>query len=465
MTMTSKPKYLFATTVLLASPGVLVAVVLSVAGHLNPWIGLLAVIANLLAVMAIIYKPLARLRVLERELESLSDQPPEAPGTHQPVDESGPVGDIASAVSRLERSWGRDRKQLRDSLQAAQVLFDALPDPLITLDRQTRLVYANATARELLIGRNGIGDLTGRDLSAVMRQPTILKAVEDVLTRNTMRTVEFTFTDRVDQMFEARVEPIIADTPGEDDARALILMRDVTALRRGEQMRADFVANVSHELRTPLTSLVGFIETLRGPARGDIEAQDRFLDLMESQSTRMTRIVNDLLSLSRIEMNEHTVPRDEVRLKQTIATVADLLAPQARAREVTIELDLDALDRPVIGHPDELTQLFQNLVENAIKYGGAGSRVRVEARVAGDVATVSVIDEGEGIAREHIPRLTERFYRVDTARSRELGGTGLGLAIVKHIANRHRGELTVQSELGVGSRFTVTLRLKPVQAS
>jgi len=226
-------------------------------------------------------------------------------------------------------------------------------------------------------------------------------------------------------------------------------------------MRADFVANVSHELRTPLTSVVGFIETLRGPARGDIDAQDRFLDLMEGQSNRMTRIVNDLLSLSRIEMNEHTAPSDDVPLRQIIATVADLLAPQANDRDVVIELDLDALEGTVIGHPDELTQLFQNLIENAIKYGGRGSTVRVSAKVVENIASISVIDEGEGIPREHIPRLTERFYRVDTARSREMGGTGLGLAIVKHIANRHRGELTIQSEPGVGSTFTVTLGLSP----
>ncbi len=235
-------------------------------------------------------------------------------------------------------------------------------------------------------------------------------------------------------------------------------MRDVTALRRGEQMRADFVANVSHELRTPLTSVVGFIETLRGPAKDDPEAQARFLDLMETQSTRMTRIVNDLLSLSRIEMNEHTPPDDAVDLKQTISTVADMLAPQSHARDVTITLDLDAVDGPVVGQADELAQLFQNLIENAIKYGRAGSTVRVEGSVRDDVVAVSVIDQGEGIPREHIARLTERFYRVDTARSRDLGGTGLGLAIVKHIANRHRGDLTIQSEPGVGSTFTVTLR-------
>jgi two-component system phosphate regulon sensor histidine kinase PhoR len=202
---------------------------------------------------------------------------------------------------------------------------------------------------------------------------------------------------------------------------------------------------------------VGFIETLRGPALGDAEAQARFLNLMEIQSNRMTRIVNDLLELSRIEMNEHTLPSDDVLLQSAIATVADLLAPQAEAQNVTIELQLDALEHPVIGQVDELAQMFQNLIENAIKYGGEGSTVRVSATVADSMACISVIDQGEGIAREHLPRLTERFYRVDTARSRELGGTGLGLAIVKHIANRHRGELTIESESGQGSTFTVTL--------
>jgi len=459
--MPSRPKYLFATTAFLASPGVAAAIVLSGAGHLNPWLAALAVVAVTAAVMAIVYRPLARLHEIERRLDRLSDQPPEYVSPGAPSDEPGPIGNITAAAFRLERIWIKDRKQLRDGLHAAQVLFDALPDPLVTLDGHARLVYANAAARKLLSRRAGLEDLSGRDLSAVIRQPAILEAVADVLSGRPMHTIEFTFADHVDQTFEARVEPIHTESSGDDDAQALILMRDMTASRRGEKMRADFVANVSHELSTPLTSVVGFIETLRGPARGDIDAQDRFLELMEGQSNRMTRIVNDLLSLSRIEMNEHTAPSDDVPLRQIIATVADLLAPQANDRDVVIELDLDALEGTVIGHPDELTQLFQNLIENAIKYGGRGSTVRVSAKVVENIASISVIDEGEGIPREHIPRLTERFYRVDTARSREMGGTGLGLAIVKHIANRHRGELTIQSEPGVGSTFTVTLGLSP----
>lgn len=457
--MVPRPKYLITTSALLASPSVLAVMVLSAVGALNIWIACLAGMAILIGVLVLLIRPLRRLRGIENQLSSLTDRAPDADIAVHTSDAGGPVGDIIAAIYRLDRIWGHNRKELHYNLQAAQILFDALPDPLLTLDADARLIYTNAAAQELLVGRHGISDLTGRDLSAVIRQPTILGAVESALSGEPTRTIEFTTADQVDQIFEARIEPIVAGNTNQDTARALILLRDVTELRRGEQMRADFVANVSHELRTPLTSLVGFIETLRGPARGDMDAQDRFLDLMQNQSNRMTRIVNDLLSLSRIEMNEHTAPDEHVSLQQVINTVADLLTPQARDSDVTIELDLDDLDTPVIGHQDELTQLFQNLIENAIKYGGAGSKVLVTGEVSDAFARVSVIDEGDGIPREHIPRLTERFYRVDTARSREMGGTGLGLAIVKHIANRHRGKFSIRSEPGIGSEFTIALPL------
>lgn len=455
--MVPRLRYLITTTTLLASPGVLAAIILSATGYLNVWIACLVAAGIVFGVLAILVRPLGRLRDIEEQLHTLSDRAPAAEVALSTPEMGGPVGNVMAALYRLERIWGQDRKQLHDSAQAAQTLFDALPDPLVTLDAQARLVDANAAARDLLVGQHGLNDLSGRDLSAVIRQPAILEAVRNVLSGKPTQTMEFTFTDHVDQIFEARIEPIEAEGAGNDTARALIMLRNVTALRRGEQMRADFVANVSHELRTPLTSLVGFIETLRGPARGDPEAQDRFLDLMQNQSNRMTRIVNDLLSLSRIEMNEHTAPDEHVSLKQIIGTVSDLLGPQASDSNVTIELDLGALDAPVIGHQDELIQLFQNLIENAIKYGGVGSKVRVSGTETDGVSKISVTDEGDGIPREHIPRLTERFYRVDTARSREIGGTGLGLAIVKHTLNRHRGELTIFSEPGTGSIFTITL--------
>jgi two-component system, OmpR family, phosphate regulon sensor histidine kinase PhoR len=328
----------------------------------------------------------------------------------------------------------------------------------VTLDRQARIVYANGSARNLLAHGDGDGTaLTGRDISAVLRQPALLEAVAEVLAGVGQRTVEFTQSDRIEQIYEARIEPIADDMAGADDARTVLVLRDVTSLRRSERMRADFVANVSHELRTPLSSLIGFIETLQGPAHDDPVAQKRFLELMQTQAARMSRLVADLLSLSRIEMNEHTLPRDQVSLKLLIESVADLLTPRARERQVRIELRLDAIDAIIPGSDEELTQLFQNLIENAIKYCRAETAVRVEGERRGKQLSICVIDAGEGIAREHLPRLTERFYRIDTARSRELGGTGLGLAIVKHIVNRHRGELKIRSELGVGSTFEVIL--------
>jgi two-component system phosphate regulon sensor histidine kinase PhoR len=215
-------------------------------------------------------------------------------------------------------------------------------------------------------------------------------------------------------------------------------------------MRADFIANASHELRTPLSTLIGFLETLAGPAREDTEARARFLPIMLEQARRMARLVSDLLSLSRIELHEHTPPTGRVDLTAILHGVADALEIKAKNRGMAIRIEADRLP-PVLGDADELAQVFQNLIDNAVKYGSRNSEVRVMAGPA-------EVDRGEGIPREHLPRLTERFYRVDSARSRELGGTGLGLAIVKHIVNRHRGHLEIESAPGEGSRFTVYLR-------
>jgi len=235
-----------------------------------------------------------------------------------------------------------------------------------------------------------------------------------------------------------------------------------------EQMRADFVANASHELRTPLAAVMGFIETLQGPARDDEDARERFLAIMYDQASRMSRLVADLLNLSRIEMNEHTRPVQRTEVEAILKRVAAGLEPQSHQRKMPLELTVQDDLPDVMGQEDELTQVFQNLLENALKYGREGTSVNITADVtdqlppplAGRVAKairVVVRDHGDGIEREHIPRLTERFFRVDTARSRSLGGTGLGLAIVKHVINRHRGALTIESTIGQGSSFTVYL--------
>jgi len=273
----------------------------------------------------------------------------------------------------------------------------------------------------------------------------------------------------VERSFIARVERLDADSA--DGSTAILALHDITQVRRIEQMRADFVANASHELRTPLSTLLGFIETLRGPARDDAEARERFLVIMQEQATRMARLVGDLLSLSRIELNEHSPPSEPVALANIVERAVAAMQPLAEAKRMALVAEIDPRASVVIGQADELTQLLQNLLDNALKYGREGTPVGVALRLAdklppaaaqlkaGRAIAVAVSDQGEGIAREHLPRLTERFYRVDTARSRKLGGTGLGLAIVKHIVNRHRGTLVVDSTPGKGSTFTVYLPL------
>jgi len=305
--------------------------------------------------------------------------------------------------------------------------------------------------------------LRGQPVSNVLRVPAVHAAVAEALALGEGATVEFSLSRRIERFFEARVEPVARQGGAHDAGRkrertaVLIIVRDVTAARRHEQMRSDFVANVSHELRTPLSSLLGFTETLRGIARDDPEATDRFLALMETQAARMARIVDDLLSLSRIEMREHTRPDGVVDMAGVLKSVVDILAPQAAARDMELALGIEDHLPTITGDRDELTRLMQNLVENAIKYGRAGTPVEIDACAEGDGLRIAVADSGEGIAEEHLPRLTERFYRVDAARSRAVGGTGLGLAIVKHVLNRHRGELRVESTVGKGSTFTAFL--------
>jgi two-component system phosphate regulon sensor histidine kinase PhoR len=235
-------------------------------------------------------------------------------------------------------------------------------------------------------------------------------------------------------------------------------------MRRAEDMRADFVANASHELRTPLAAVSGFIDTLRGHARNDEEARDRFLEIMNVEASRMRRLIDDLLSLTRIELNEHNPPAGVVDVVAVVQSAVLALAPLAQKDNITVEISPENQHFAVVGDVDELTQVFQNLIHNAIKYGREDSTVRVSfarvesgSRREGGQISVAIEDEGEGIPREAIPRLTERFYRVDVKRSRERGGTGLGLAIVKHILNRHQGRLHIESTLGLGSTFTVFL--------
>jgi len=338
-------------------------------------------------------------------------------------------------------------------------LIGAMPEPAVMVGNDLRLLAANASARNLLPAAK-----MGEPLVLALRAPDVLDGLRRVLAQGVAETVSWSERVPVERLFDVHIAPLIAR--GGAVGAALITLGDLTEARKVERMRVDFIANASHELRTPLASLLGFIETLQGPAREDEKARQKFLAIMREQARRMARLIDDLLSLSRIEQNQHVRPETPVDLALIARHVADTLAPLAR--EMAIDLNV-AADRPVIvtGDRDELVRVAENLVENAIKYGapppGGERRGKIEIRVErlDHEGSLSVRDDGPGIAPEHLPRLTERFYRIDAGQSRSKGGTGLGLAIVKHVIARHRGRLAIVSEIGRGSAFTAIIPLHP----
>ncbi len=333
-------------------------------------------------------------------------------------------------------------------------LAELLTDPMIVFDYSGTVLFINSAALEAFQSLE-----TGTALYLRFRAPEMHALIQGVIADGEARSIEYFERVPIDRWFKAMVKAL----PGKDGRPELfvLLFRDQSETRRIDRMRSDFIANASHELRTPLASLRGFIETLQGPARNDAAARDRFLDIMQKQAERMSRLIDDLLSLSRLEMRAHLAVSECVDMTSILNHVADTLTPLAAGLDINIERVLP--DHPVMvtGARDELIQVFQNLVENACKYGQAGKRVivKLDEDDSGSSPEVvaSVQDFGPGIAAEHLPRLTERFYRINVETSRAQKGTGLGLAIVKHILARHRGRLVVRSQLGEGSTFTVRL--------
>ena len=344
-------------------------------------------------------------------------------------------------------------------LATAASLLDALPDPALLVGADRRILLANAAARELFGAA-----LQGASAMSYMRQPESAAALEKGFTA-------LTEGQRPAQPFEARMiqttptrEMVLRVTVAPVDGGVLVTLRDISHVEHAEQQRRDFVANVSHEMRSPLTVLAGFIETLKGSAKGDAAATATFLDIMEREAQRMSRLVSDLLSLSRVESEERVRPRSQVSLSEVLRATLAALRPQIEDAGILVDFH-DLSDAPAIpGDRDQLVQVFHNLVENAMKYGASGGRIEIDLErveqmpgFVGPVMKVCIRDFGDGIDAIHLPRLTERFYRVDGHRSRAMGGTGLGLAIVKHIINRHRGRLSIRSTRGEGSTFAVVL--------
>ena len=359
---------------------------------------------------------------------------------------------LVHVAEALSRRFAEQALAVEERLQAEQAIVQRLPDPLIVLAPDRSVQRANAAAHQAF----------SADMPAVLRHPGLRAAIDRALSQGEDQVAELSLPVPVAREVYATVMVL---PPLAGGGRIVALLSDRTRERAVERMRADFVANASHELRTPLASLIGFIDTLRGPAADDPPAQARFLGIMAEQALRMNRLIDDLLDLSRIELTEHQPPADQVDLGALAARLPAIFEPQLAARRIVLNLTLPDSPALVLGDDDQLLQVLQNLLENAVKYGREGGAVQVAvgpvppggrwpARAG---VALSVTDDGQGIARAHIPRLTERFYRADKGRSRAVGGTGLGLAIVKHVVIRHRGLMAIESTEGTGTTVTVWL--------
>lgn len=344
-----------------------------------------------------------------------------------------------------------EEEQVPDPLPAISATLSALDIPVLLLNSEAAVLWENKAAEKAL----GLLPI-GSHLSARLRAPGILDMVKETIATGEPNQIEYSERLPSERVYLLRIAAMEPQNAFGAEKLFLLSFKDISELRRLDRMRSDFVANASHELRTPLASLRGFIETMQGPARSDDAAKERFLGIMLDQATRMSRLVDDLLSLSRLELKSHIAPDQSVDLRPVIGHVRDALLPLAEELGVEIRLHLPEEKVEVLGDRDELVEVVENLIENACKYGQDGKFVDVFLRnEASQPVEVSVVDRGPGIPAEHVPRLTERFYRVSVADSRSKKGTGLGLAIVKHILTRHRARLIVKSELGKGSEFTV----------
>lgn len=377
------------------------------------------------------------------------------------------------AMSRLRNVVAKQQQSQEGQLALVETVMNGLPFPLLVVSRDLEVTQANKAAH-VLFER----PVVGLSMPQLMRSPEILDTLEEAFETGQSAWREFQEHAGVEAIYRVHMAPLSTTekaanaepAPGGRreagwEEAALVMIEDVSELRRSEQMRVDFIANASHEIRTPLTAVRGMIETIRGPAQNDLEAQKKFIGIMGEQVERLHHLVEDLMSLSRIELHEHARPSDPVELDILIPSVTRSLEWEATNQNMTFQVEIPPHLPALLGEEDEVERLISNLVTNAIKYGNAGSEVRIAAyfharpwqlpgwRGGQSAVAIAVADRSPGIPKDHIPRLTERFYRVDAARSRNMGGTGLGLAIVKHIIQRHRGALTIESEPGQGSVF------------
>jgi two-component system phosphate regulon sensor histidine kinase PhoR len=444
---------LLATAALIGGAPTLTLLTLAALGELRVGTAMLALLICLASAFGLAWFWLSAVSRLAAVLRRAADEegPFSAP---LPIPRLPAIGHIEEGLRRLARSL-EARAALVTRLRASDdAVVEALPDPLLILGTDRTLLRANAAARRIFGLQR---DATARgDLGALLRHPLMAAALDRALADGGAQSTELALPGGLTRELSAQV--LALNPPLADGGKLLVVLTDRTAARAVERMRVDFIANASHELRTPLASIIGFIETLRGPAKDDPAAQDRFLGIMAEQSERMRRLIDDLLGLSRVEISEHQAPEGKADLLALLNAEAAALEPLFAAKSVHLTLALP--EGPLTASPadaDQIAQVARNLLDNALRH--ASHEVRLEAghgrQGSREGVTFTVRDDGPGIARDHIPRLTERFYRVDKGRGRGVGNTGLGLAIVKHILARHRGQLTIESEIGLGSTFKV----------
>jgi two-component system, OmpR family, phosphate regulon sensor histidine kinase PhoR len=377
------------------------------------------------------------------------------------------VEKLSASVNELHDSWRERRLMLEETIIESKIVFDILPDIVIMLDKNLQILRTNSAANVIFKKR-----VTHQKLQELLPDPTLLSFIKWVMHDKKSKDLEVYLPEPLNRYYLVHIEKFPVYSPA--GIAVIIVMHDISESKHTEKLFADFVANASHEIRTPLTSLIGFIETLQEAAENDPEARKKFLKIMAEQGERMSCLVSDLLSLSKIEMKSHTPPTEKVAIKEILEVVISQLEWTASDRNITMNLIAGEDACTITGDRNELIQLFTNLIENAIKYGNEGSEVTITMQQVTNIPkevpslksakralAIEVRDQGEGIEKEHISRLTERFYRVDSARARKskIGGTGLGLSIVKHIVKRHQGGLIIDSTVGVGSSFTVYFML------
>ncbi len=442
---------LLRVTAAIAGVPVGVLMILIAAGQAAPGPALLGTVAVTLAAAGLAFVWTNDLRALASLLHLAGT------GERSPLPAPLSLGqEVLGEVQQISATLGEQSALVDRLLRVEESIVERLPDPLIVLSLDRTVRRTNAAARAAF----------GDDMPAVLRHPELRSAIDRAVAagpRAAPQLADLRVPVPVPREVQAMV--VALDSPLSGGGGVLCVLSDRTRERAVERMRADFVANASHELRTPLASLIGFVETLRGPAADDPPAQARFLEIMAEQAERMNRLIDDLLSLSRIEITEHQPPAEMVDLEGVVERILDSFEINIRKRAVSLLWEPGENLPRVLGDTDQLEQVAQNLLDNALKYGKPGGTVKVAVAQVNPGGkwpsrpgiVLSVSDDGPGIPRQHLPRLTERFYRVDNGRSRALGGTGLGLAIVKHIINRHRGVLLIESEAGAGATFHVWL--------